>query len=531
MPKNFSNQEKKAEATKKENHNKTWKSTVNQPVPDVIPASSNTKLILDPKASSPAYDQYKRWAMLFAWQGHYANARPGAQISMPDGTVISYGIAGDATATIKVPGYEAFVVPRVATEFDMRVWNEGADPVVEQNRQEGLIAMRGILDALGENPVKIDNKDVLAPREHQPVGLTTEEWYAANFILGMIPVFGTPAGAILTTLDSTAKVANGDMTWGDAVASGVGGFLGGMMGSAAGKTFGVWLGAKAGPYGAGVGGALGSGAGNSLGTQFGSEQGLRIKGWLQQMFTGETVPGNANPAYSHGGFVSGPGGSTEDLIPAWLSNGEFVVNAAAAGNFLPFLELINSGWVPSADLLHDMVPGFATPAQDGDGSTSTGGFTWDSANLASNALSGAISGAKSGGLVKGITGGLSSLASAAGGQIGSAIGTAIGTAVGGVGGPVGAAIGSVLGSLVASTGADMVLKPIEEVAGWAGDTAKETIGSGFGLVDLAKSSGGHTARQDIYNFNGMDPKSASMAIERVRRRRTLAQQRGGGLGR
>ncbi|MEU2033419.1 hypothetical protein [Nocardia amamiensis] len=45
------------------------------------------------------------------------------------------------------------------------------------------------------------------------------------------------------------------------------------------------------------------------------------------------------------------------------------------------------------------------------------------------------------------------------------------------------------------------------------------------------ASGGHTARGDIYDFNGMDPKSAVIAVERVHRRRTLAQQRGGELGR
>ncbi|MCG8514564.1 MAG: phage tail tape measure protein [Halanaerobiales bacterium] len=44
-----------------------------------------------------------------------------------------------------------------------------------------------------------------------------------------------------------------------------------------------------------------------------------------------------------GGYISGPGTSTSDSIPAMLSNGEFVVNAAATEKWLPILEAINSG--------------------------------------------------------------------------------------------------------------------------------------------------------------------------------------------
>lgn len=44
-----------------------------------------------------------------------------------------------------------------------------------------------------------------------------------------------------------------------------------------------------------------------------------------------------------GGLVTGPGGPTDDLIPARLSNGEYVMNAAATRAFLPLLEAINSG--------------------------------------------------------------------------------------------------------------------------------------------------------------------------------------------
>ncbi|QIS16593.1 glycoside hydrolase family protein [Nocardia arthritidis] len=46
---------------------------------------------------------------------------------------------------------------------------------------------------------------------------------------------------------------------------------------------------------------------------------------------------------AEGGFVSGPGGPREDRVPALLSNGEFVVNAAATEQHLPLLHAINNG--------------------------------------------------------------------------------------------------------------------------------------------------------------------------------------------
>ncbi|MEV0294533.1 hypothetical protein [Nocardia sp. NPDC050710] len=286
-----------------------------------------------------------------------------------------------------------------------------------------------------------------------------------------------------------------------------------------------------------------------------------------------------NKLFNTGGFVSGPGTSTSDDIFARLSNGEFVMNAAATAKNLPLLQLLNSGWVPSPELLHQMVPGFSSggpvgidpaqlqgfreyfdsilktpkltldPAILGQGAKTlelpmtmeqpseptevpenqTPKVKWeglDQSELAKSGLQGVISGAEQGGLVKALTGGISGLASSAGGQIGAAIGTAIAPALGPAG-IIAPAIGSVLGSMVGGKAADLVTKPIE----YAANTAKELVGSGFGLLDLAEGPGGYTPRQDIYNFNGMDPKSVAIAVERVHRRRSLAQQRGGGLGR
>jgi len=47
--------------------------------------------------------------------------------------------------------------------------------------------------------------------------------------------------------------------------------------------------------------------------------------------------------FATGGYITGPGGPTSDLIPAMLSNQEFVVNAAATRKFRPILESINNG--------------------------------------------------------------------------------------------------------------------------------------------------------------------------------------------
>ena len=47
--------------------------------------------------------------------------------------------------------------------------------------------------------------------------------------------------------------------------------------------------------------------------------------------------------FAPGGMVYGPGGPTSDRIPVMLSNGEYVINAAATKNNLGLLEAINSG--------------------------------------------------------------------------------------------------------------------------------------------------------------------------------------------
>ena len=55
------------------------------------------------------------------------------------------------------------------------------------------------------------------------------------------------------------------------------------------------------------------------------------------------------PAFAKGGYVTGPGTGTSDNIPALLSNGEFVVTAAATSQFGPALEAMNAGTYFSSD--------------------------------------------------------------------------------------------------------------------------------------------------------------------------------------
>lgn len=45
--------------------------------------------------------------------------------------------------------------------------------------------------------------------------------------------------------------------------------------------------------------------------------------------------------FAEGGLIAGPGGPRDDRVLSWLSNGEFVVNAAATARHRPLLEAIN----------------------------------------------------------------------------------------------------------------------------------------------------------------------------------------------
>ncbi|MRH86181.1 hypothetical protein GFY24_01655 [Nocardia sp. SYP-A9097] len=163
---------------------------------------------------------------------------------------------------------------------------------------------------------------------------------------------------------------------------------------------------------------------------------------------------------------------------------------------------------------------------NGQSSSSNAGQLSHEQQVGVAAFESGVEGLQQHGLLGGLTGAISGAASTGGSLIGGAIGTAIAPFLGPAA-ALGPAIGSFLGSMAGGVIASEFTRPIE----WAGNAIKELVGTGFGLTDLADGPGGHTVRGDIYNFNGTDPKSASIATERVRRRRAVAQQRGGGMGR
>ncbi|SLE44168.1 Putative phage tail tape measure protein TMP [Mycobacteroides abscessus subsp. abscessus] len=84
--------------------------------------------------------------------------------------------------------------------------------------------------------------------------------------------------------------------------------------------------------------------------------GFQIPGADKLNSWGKTLQG-----FSGGGLVRGPGTGTSDSILAWLSNGEGVVTAKGMQNGAGIVAALNSGWVPSAAYLHDMMraPGYA----------------------------------------------------------------------------------------------------------------------------------------------------------------------------
>ena len=83
---------------------------------------------------------------------------------------------------------------------------------------------------------------------------------------------------------------------------------------------------------------------------------------------------------ANGGYISGAGGPTDDLIPAMLSDGEFVVNAKSTEKWLPFLKAINAQGLSAGGLagLKKQIKGFATgtATQIDVGSIGGGQLTW-----------------------------------------------------------------------------------------------------------------------------------------------------------
>lgn len=69
--------------------------------------------------------------------------------------------------------------------------------------------------------------------------------------------------------------------------------------------------------------------------------GSRFGSLLGGLFGGKSADPWSGLRLASGGYVSGPGSATSDSIPAWLSNGEFVMNAQATKAFGPWLQAMN----------------------------------------------------------------------------------------------------------------------------------------------------------------------------------------------
>lgn len=95
-----------------------------------------------------------------------------------------------------------------------------------------------------------------------------------------------------------------------------------------------------------------------------------ISGWLGGGSSSGTGTLGLPMPFAEGGKVFGPGGPTDDAVAAWLSNGEFVMNAAATAANQPLLEALNAG-VPVSSLIH-MIGGRHLAAM------AAGGFVGDS---------------------------------------------------------------------------------------------------------------------------------------------------------
>lgn len=74
---------------------------------------------------------------------------------------------------------------------------------------------------------------------------------------------------------------------------------------------------------------------------------MAMNGIWSNLIGGLTRGFGASPmGHATGGYITGPGTSTSDSIPAYLSNGEYVVNASAVNRVgVSFLDSINSGYI------------------------------------------------------------------------------------------------------------------------------------------------------------------------------------------
>ena len=103
------------------------------------------------------------------------------------------------------------------------------------------------------------------------------------------------------------------------------------------------------PTGAGLKGGAGGGYSDAKGVYDTQAEGVGGKTGITGGVEGQTSWNRSNGAKwpwekATGGHISGPGSGTSDSIPAWLSNGEYVVRAKAVGKYgKAFLDHVNAG--------------------------------------------------------------------------------------------------------------------------------------------------------------------------------------------
>jgi phage-related minor tail protein len=143
----------------------------------------------------------------------------------------------------------------------------------------------------------------------------------------------------------------------------MGGPLGGLM-----QMFGMGGTTAAGGLGLGTSAAMDIGASTA---GIASTMGLSSMNAFSGAFSTGLIPGALG--FATGGHVTGPGTSTSDSIPARLSNGEFVVNAAATQQHRSLLETLNGGARSAVGKTHFADGGYVNSgAGVGTGSTNIG---------------------------------------------------------------------------------------------------------------------------------------------------------------
>lgn len=72
----------------------------------------------------------------------------------------------------------------------------------------------------------------------------------------------------------------------------------------------------------------------------------KMRQLYSQLAASTAAPAVPAQRRAFGGPIFGSGGPTDDKVPAWLSNGEYVINAAATRMYLPLIQAINTMSLP-----------------------------------------------------------------------------------------------------------------------------------------------------------------------------------------